>query len=110
MLSDAKLLIEKGRLRSAIDRAYSSIYHATQAILYTKGLKPKTHAGLKTLFGEHIVNKGIIDKEYGKILSHAFDMRQKSDYEIEAEFDINEVRNVLDKAEIFIKKIKEILK
>jgi len=48
------------------------MFHAVQAILYTKGLKAKSHAGVKSLFGERIIKKGIINEELGKSFSRAF--------------------------------------
>jgi len=48
----AKFLLEKDLLEDSISRAYYAMFHAAQAILYTKGLKAKSHVGIKSLFGE----------------------------------------------------------
>lgn len=95
----AKSLLEKNLLEDSISRAYYAMFHAAQAILYIKGLKAKSHAGVKSLFGEHIVKKGIISEELGKAFSRAFDLRQKSNYEIQAEFEIEDVKEVVKEAE-----------
>jgi uncharacterized protein (UPF0332 family) len=42
------------------------MFYAAQAILYMKGLKAKSHAGVKSLFGEHIVKRGLLAKNLEK--------------------------------------------
>ncbi len=76
MLEDARLLLEKKRLKSAVDRAYQSMHHAAQGILYKLKVKlPKTHSGLIGLFGKHVVGAGLIEPEYGRMLNRAFELR-----------------------------------
>jgi uncharacterized protein (UPF0332 family) len=106
----AKLLIEKNLLEDSVSRAYYAMFYAAQAILYTKGLKAKSHAGVKSLFGEHIVKRGIISEELGKAFSRAFDLRQKSNYEIQIQLEVKDVEKLIKEAGEFINKIKEILK
>jgi len=109
-LRSAKLLLEHGELEDAASRAYYAMFHATRAILFSKGLKTKTHKGTVSLFGEHIVKKGVLGEEYADALRKAFDLRQKSDYEIYAELDGKLVKETVNNAEKFITKVKETLK
>jgi len=109
-LRSAKLLLEHGELEDAASRAYYAMFHATRAILFSKGLKAKTHKGTVSLFGEHIVKKGVLGEEYADALRKAFDLRQKSDYEIYAELDGKLVKETVNNAEKFITKVKETLK
>jgi len=109
-LRSAKLLLEHEELEDAASRAYYAMFHATRAILFSKGLKAKTHKGTVSLFGEHIVKKGVLGEEYADALRKAFDLRQKSDYEIYAELDGKLVKETVNNAEKFITKVKETLK
>ena len=106
----AKLLLEHGELEDAVSRAYYTMFHAAKAILFSKGVKSKTHRGTISLFGEHIVKKGVLDEEYADMLRKTFDLRQKSDYEIYTELDEVLVRETVNNAENFIEKVKELLK
>jgi uncharacterized protein (UPF0332 family) len=63
------------------------MFYAARAILFTKGIKAKTHTGTISLFGEHIIKKSILDEEFADTFRKAFDLRQKSDYEIYTELD-----------------------
>ena len=109
-LRSAKLLLEHGELEGAASRAYYAMFHATRAILFSKGLKAKTHKGTVSLFGEHIVKKGILGEEYADALRKAFDLRQKSEYEIYAELDGKLVKETVNDAEKLITKVKETIK
>ena len=109
-LRSAKLLLEHGELEGAASRAYYAMFHATRAILFSKGLKAKTHKGTVSLFGEHIVKKGVLGEEYADALRKAFDLRQKSDYEIYAELDGKLVKETVNNAEKLITKVKETIK
>ena len=81
-LNSAKLLLKHGQLEDAVSRAYYAMFHAARAILFSKSVKAKTHRGTISLFGEHIIKKGVLNEEYADDFRKAFDLRQKSDYEI----------------------------
>jgi len=108
-LKSAKLLEQNGELEDAVSRAYYAMFHATRALLFSKGVNAKTHKGAISLFGEKIVKQGIMSEEYADMLRKAFDLRQKSDYEIYAETSVELVKEVIKNAEQFIEKAKELV-
>jgi len=108
-LKSAKLLEENEELADAASRAYYAMFHATRALLFSKGVNAKTHKGAISLFGEKIVKQGIMGEEYADMLRKAFDLRQKSDYEIYAEPRVELVKEVIKNAEQFIKRVKELV-
>lgn len=78
---DARILADKERWNSAINRLYYAAYYAVIALLLKYNLKPTTHNGAKTVFSEHFIKKEIIPKEFGKLYSQLFTWRQKGDYD-----------------------------
>jgi len=109
-LADARLCLEHSRLRSAINSAYYAMFHASQAILASRGIRPpKTHKGLRELLGREIIITDLLEKEFGRDLSEAFERRQASTYDIYANFGEEDVSEIVDKAERFVKRIKEII-
>jgi len=108
-LKSAKLLEENGELEDAASRAYYAMFHATRTLLFSKGVNAKTHKGAISLFGEKIVKQGIMSEEYADMLRKAFDLRQKSDYEIYAETSVELVKEVIENAEQFIERVKELV-
>jgi len=108
-LKSAKLLEENGELEDAASRAYYAMFHAARALLFSKGMNAKTHKGTISLFGEKIVKQGIMSEEYADMLRKAFDLRQKSDYEIYAETSVELVKGVIKNAAQFIERVKELV-
>ena len=52
---DARILAEKEKWNSAINRLYYSAYYAVIALLPNAGYKPTTHNGAKTNFTQHFI-------------------------------------------------------
>jgi len=109
-LKSAKLLEENGELEDAVSRAYYTIFHAARALLFSKGVTAKTHRGTISLFSEKIVRQGILPEKYADMFRKAFDLRQKSDYEIYAKLNMELVREVIENAKDFTEKVKELIR
>jgi len=109
-LKSAKLLQENGELEDAASRAYYAMFHSARAILFSKGISAKTHRGTISLFSEKIVKQGILSEEYADTLRKAFDIRQKSDYELYTQLNEETVKNLIKNAEKLIKKTRELTK
>ncbi len=107
-LKSARLLEENGELEDAASRVYYVMFYATRALLFSKGMTAETHKGAISLFGEKIVKQGIMSEEYADMLRKAFDLRQKSDYEIYAETSAELVKEIIKNAEQFIERVKEL--
>jgi uncharacterized protein (UPF0332 family) len=88
---DAKILADKERWNSAINRLYYSAYYAVIVILLKHDFKPTTHNGAKSVFSEHFIKNGIIPMEFGKLYSQLFTWRQKGDYDDLYDFDKDKV-------------------
>jgi len=102
-LDAAELLFNDGKLVDAVNRAYYAIFHAGKALLHSIGRDAKTHSGLVSEIGFHLVEKGIIEKKYGTILRRLFESRETSDYVIGAVFTEKEVNKMLEEAKSFVK-------
>ncbi len=54
-LDDARILSEKGKWNSTINRLYYAAYYAVIAILLKEGYTPTTHNGAKTQFSKNFI-------------------------------------------------------
>ncbi len=79
-LDSANLLFQSGDFDSTASRCYYAMFYMVEALFITKNLKPKSHPGSITLFGEYFVKTKIFPKEMGRQLNRAFDKRQIGDY------------------------------
>lgn len=108
MLQDAKLMLKEESYRSAADRAYYAMFHAVRAAFHKDGVEiPKTHAGLRNLFGQHFLVIGKLPKDLGRWLGQAFRLRQQSDYEVHIRLAKEPVEQTVTNAEKFVQIVTE---
>jgi len=77
----AKILFEKKLYRDAVSRAYYAMFSAARAMLATKRLDSRKHSGVISLFNQHFVKAGVLDRKFGRILKETQELREDSDYE-----------------------------
>ena len=108
-LRSAELLLKDGDFDSCASRCYYAMFYSAEAILVTNDLKASSHKGVISLFGEHFIKTGKLDKELGKALRRAYDLRQKGDYETGFMVTEEEARKLLGIAKNFVKAISDYL-
>ena len=108
-LSAAKLLLENGMYSDAISRAYYSMYYSARTLLSIKKIYPRTHKGVIGKLGLEFVKPGIVDEYYIKAISTARESRERADYGIGYKFRREEAEGIVEEAERFLEKTKELL-
>jgi len=108
-LSSAYILLENGKFRDAISRAYYSMFHAAKAILLTKDISPRKHSGVIKMFGLHFVTEGFVEEIYARAFNRAFALRSRADYDVYYSPSYEEARNVVENAGSFLERIKRAL-
>ncbi|RLI85656.1 MAG: hypothetical protein DRO76_05140 [Candidatus Altiarchaeales archaeon] len=93
-LRDADMLLKADSLRSSESRAYYSI----------------THKGTISLFGKEVVKKGIVDREYAKIIGRAFSRREEADYQSGIFIEQEGVKTLVNDAKRFVTEAAMLLK
>lgn len=106
---DARILAERNRWNSVINRLYYSAYYAVMALLLDSNLKPSTHQGAKSNFSEHFILTGKISTKLGKYYSQLFTWRQKGDYDDLFDFDQEKVMPYFERVDELLKTIEKIL-
>ena len=109
-LNAAHLLYDKKFYRDAISRSYYSMFHAAQALLFIRKISPRSHKGVIQKFGEEFIKLGLLEKKMGQMLSQAESMRLKADYDVGVPIHKEECEEILDNCEVFLAKIKKVIK
>ena len=109
-ITDAKLLAEHSGWNSCMNRLYYACFYAASALLLKKGVSSKTHTGLKTQFNLHLVQPGIISKEFGKLYAELMNWRDKGDYSDLVDFTQETVEPLIKPVEEFVSTVEELLK
>lgn len=107
--SEVPALIALGFYNTAVNRIYYACYYAVTALLIQKGLFPKTHDGVRQLFGLHFVKSGLVSREFAKYYTDLFDRRQTGDYDDFITYDENFAVELFQPANDFIKEVEAIL-
>ena len=83
------------------------MFHATRALIYSKGYREKSHYCLAVALRALFVDESTMDAQLGRDLLNAMSLREAADYE--AEFSQSGAKAVIASAEKFIEKAIAIL-
>lgn len=108
--ASARALLDLDDVDGACNRAYYAMFDAARAALLASGapVKPdigKTHSGLISAFGEHLVKNGPISKEMGRLLKRAEEIRIVADYKSDS-VELVDAREMVEQAEVFVATIR----
>jgi hypothetical protein len=79
-LKSAEILLNSGMYSDSLGRSYYAMFAAARALLALKQLDSKKHAGIISLFNQHFVKTGLVERSAGRNLSKARIKRESSDY------------------------------
>lgn len=80
-LHSAEVLLQIEDYRGANNRAYYAIFHMINAIHALDGRSYKKHKDAIANFNKAYVKEGIFDREIGRQIAHAEEIRHASDYD-----------------------------
>ena len=109
-LEKSRRIFDIGLYDDAVSRAYYAMFYAAKAALLSEGVELGRHSSAVTKFRELFVITGRVDAEYLRYLGRAQSARERSDYAPFAPLDKDGASEILDVAESFIQKVKELLK
>ena len=104
-LETAKRDLEAKDYASANNRAYYAIFHGIRAVLALDGEDYKKHSAVIARFTQLYLKSEIFPKEYGKTISHASLIRNRSDYEDFFICSNSDTEKLVSDAEVFLKDI-----
>ena len=108
-LEDAKLLLDAGRYKVSLNRSYYAIFHAMRAVNALDGFDSSKHSGVIAHFNRFHVKEGHFPKDASKIIRSAAEIREQADYEDFFVVNRQDVREQIEKAEVFLSLVKEYL-
>jgi len=108
-LNEADVQIENQLWNVAVNRLYYACFYAVSALLASKEIYSKTHAGAKQMFSLHFVTTGIIKRELSEFYGSLFSLRQSGDYEDFCDYERDDVIALVNPAKELIETIEFIL-
>jgi uncharacterized protein (UPF0332 family) len=109
-IKEAEVLLREGMsFRSVMNRLYYAMFYSVLALLQEKQVGTSKHTGAISLFDREFIKTDIFHGDLSKALHRAFELRQKSDYMEQVEITKEDVDEIFQKAENFLKIIEEYL-
>jgi uncharacterized protein (UPF0332 family) len=105
MLAAARDTLRLGHLETAVSRAYYAVFHAAEAALRLEGEEPRTHQGVKNLFGLLLVKTGKVPRHLGRILGELKNDREEGDYSLFPTLAADDAEAAVRNAEQFVAEI-----
>lgn len=110
-LRSARLDLRDGDTDGAVNRSYYAMLNAAQAALLSTGFPednlPRTHSGLISAFGEHVIKSGKLDPEFGRSINKTESLRLRADY-TGVELDSATAKQALAGAERFVQAVEQV--
>ncbi|NJE10196.1 HEPN domain-containing protein [Thermococcus sp. MAR1] len=108
-LKASEELLSNDHYGFAISSAYYSMFYCARALLLSKGIAPKSHAGVHAQLGKEFVKSGEMPARLFTAYSKALNMRHTADYDVFVEYTEKEASDVLKSAREFLEFTKKYL-
>lgn len=109
VLETAKRLLDDEDYASANNRAYYSIFHAMRAVIALDGEDYKKQSAVIARFSEKYLKTDVLPREFGKLVSNASRIRNRSDYQDFYICSIDDTKALVTGAEKFLESVKNYL-
>lgn len=105
----AQLCLRHGFYADAIARSYYTALHAAKAALAQYDIEPGRHRALSNLFGQHIVQTGLVERRWGSVIGVLADLRWDADYDVRVIFSASDAAGACQQADAFANRIHALL-
>lgn len=107
-LASARENLSAGRLQNAVRDAYFACFHSFSAVLIRAGKTFRKHSEVRSILHRDYVKGKKLTVEWGKHYDWLFDNRQKADYRPLVKFDIEQVKEILEQSEGFVREMRNL--
>lgn len=103
VLEAAEALLKIGKIDVAAGRAYYSMMHTAEALLFeVKDLSFNRHGDIHGAYGLYFAKTKILDPKFHRWLLDAFDQRVVGDYDVSSGLDHEMVSEMIEQAREFL--------
>jgi uncharacterized protein len=88
--------------RSIINRVYYAMFYAILALLIFEPYSSSKHSGILGYFNRRFIKEGVFDREMGRWVNKAFELRQRVDYREYFQVTRDQAADLLAKAQEFV--------
>jgi len=100
-IDTAKHDLKGGFTLAAVSRAYYVVFYCMSGLLMLNDIHARTHQGVQAKFRELFVMTNIFDFSIAATIHNSFALRQKADYNMDADITPEEANDLIKDAQIF---------
>jgi len=108
-LASARDNFKSGRYQNAVRDAYFACFHAFSSVLIKEGKTFKKHKEVRSMLYRDFIRTKKIDSFWGKHYDWLFDNWHKADYRPLIQFDADQVKEIVEESEAFVKEMAGLL-
>jgi uncharacterized protein (UPF0332 family) len=108
-LASARDNLKSGRYQNAVRDAYFACFHAFSSVLIREGKTFKKHKEVRSMLHRDFIRTKKMDRSWGKHYDWLFDNRHKADYRPLIQFDADQVKEIVEESEAFLKEMAGLL-
>jgi uncharacterized protein (UPF0332 family) len=101
-LASARQNLSAGRLQNSVRDAYFACFHSFSAVLISAERTFRKHSEVRSILHRDYIKGEKLAVEWGKHYDWLFDNRQKADYRPLVTFDLEQVKEILEKSDGFV--------
>ena len=109
LYNEALFLIESKLYNTAVNRIYYGMYHIVSALALMDNYSTSKHLQLIGWFNHKYIKGQVVDKNMGKYIMRAFEMRSKGDYDDFITYTESEVKELFFSMKLFIETLEKLL-
>jgi len=107
---EAEFLLNNDMLRGSMNRIYYSMFYMLQALSLKYQFESSKHSQLLGWFNKTFIHAGKIDVKFSKIITKGYNLRTKGDYATIYDLDKQELLQMFEEMNEFIREIERFLK
>lgn len=100
-LRAAEALLALSLHADAISRAYYAAFYYLRALLMSRGIEPKTHAGAISQFNVEFVRTGLLSSGHNRLIGGLQRARELADYDAAVCFSAEDAQAEIESASVF---------
>jgi uncharacterized protein (UPF0332 family) len=108
-LASARDNFTAGRRSNAVRDGYFACFHAFSAVLPMRQKAFRRYREVRSALHRDFIRSKQIDTQWGKYYDWLFENRQKADYHPLTHFDVDQVREIIEKSVAFVQEMKRLI-
>ncbi|RYZ78494.1 MAG: HEPN domain-containing protein [Proteobacteria bacterium] len=105
-LANAKTIVATEFPNGAITSCYYCFFWLVRGLLAEKNIVTKRHSAAREMFSLHYIKSGEIPERFKDDFATLFERRQIADYDVDGDFSLDEINQLIQLAENFLDFVK----